>query len=641
MIVKMKKVFILVKDDEKQVALEIMRNLGTIHIKKQVATSHNLARLMERNNLLTSALRILSASLPKKGIIPEKINYYNDVGSYIIELHDSRKLLFEEITQLKREVENLKKWGDFNPLDFEFLTEHGIIFHYYELIHNVYENNIGEIPVIILAKNKKTKIVKLLSLQEIPGCLPIPLPQKSLVEITNSIEQKNAQWVKMEKEIQGLSHYKEKLETEINLLQKEIEFETVKVSMVNIEDTLNEQKDGINQIPLSWVSGYIPSSEIDQMKNTALENSWAISIDEPDKDDAEVPTLLKNNKLGSLIYPLTDFLEMSPGYHETDISTLFMLFVTLFFALIFGDAGYGIIIVGISLLGILLTCKNSVPAIFKFLLLTGSATVVWGSLTCSWFGVNIDSLPNFLQKISLPLVTGPSISEGWVEFYNAQNYWIFSGLIKPYESYEKFSLANVDNLIWFSFIIAFIHLAVAQIKCLIQNIKTCKVLGDIGSLAMLLGMYYLTLALVVHKTGFDGVKDWQLYSILLGFVMFFLFANYEGSVLKSIKVSLENIISVLIGVVNIFSNIMSYIRLWAVAVAGGALAGTVNNIANPMFAKFSLIIFGIILVIFGHVFNMTLNVLGVLVHGVRLNTLEFSGVIGLNWSGFKYKPFKK
>ena len=102
----------------------------------------------------------------------------------------------------------------------------------------------------------------------------------------------------------------------------------------------------------------------------------------------------------------------------------------------------------------------------------------------------------------------------------------------------------------------------------------------------------------------------------------------------------ENIISVLIGVVNVFSNIMSYIRLWAVAVAGGALAGTVNEIASSMFGKVSLIIFGVILLAFGHLFNMTLNVLGVLVHGVRLNTLEFSGVIGLNWSGFKYKPFK-
>jgi V/A-type H+-transporting ATPase subunit I len=45
--------------------------------------------------------------------------------------------------------------------------------------------------------------------------------------------------------------------------------------------------------------------------------------------------------------------------------------------------------------------------------------------------------------------------------------------------------------------------------------------------------------------------------------------------------------------------------------------------------------------LFGHSFNMVLNVLSVLVHGVRLNTLEFSSHLGLTWSGFSYKPFAK
>ena len=65
-------------------------------------------------------------------------------------------------------------------------------------------------------------------------------------------------------------------------------------------------------------------------------------------------TSLKNNKLVSLIYPLTDFLDVTPGYHEFDISSWFLLFFCVFFAMIFADAGYGGLI---ALVGLLLLSK--------------------------------------------------------------------------------------------------------------------------------------------------------------------------------------------------------------------------------------------------------------------------------------------
>ena len=105
--------------------------------------------------------------------------------------------------------------------------------------------------------------------------------------------------------------------------------------------------------------------------------------------------------------------------------------------------------------------------------------------------------------------------------------------------------------------------------------------------------------------------------------------------------SLKNIISVLLGVVNQFSDIVSYIRLWAVALAGAAISGTVNQMAGPMFGKLFMVIFGVVLLVFGHGLNMILNLLSVIVHGVRLNTLEFSQHLGMAWSGVKYRPFSE
>ncbi|MBR3549408.1 MAG: hypothetical protein IKN90_04955, partial [Treponema sp.] len=120
-----------------------------------------------------------------------------------------------------------------------------------------------------------------------------------------------------------------------------------------------------------------------------------------------------------------------------------------------------------------------------------------------------------------------------------------------------------------------------------------------------------------------------------------VFSNYDGSIGKSVLESCKNIISVLLGIVNVFSDIVSYIRLWAVALAGAAISSTVNSMAGPMFGKLALVIFAVVLLVFGHGLNMMLNLLSVIVHGVRLNTLEFSTHLGMTWSGTKYRPFSE
>jgi V/A-type H+-transporting ATPase subunit I len=105
--------------------------------------------------------------------------------------------------------------------------------------------------------------------------------------------------------------------------------------------------------------------------------------------------------------------------------------------------------------------------------------------------------------------------------------------------------------------------------------------------------------------------------------------------------SCKDMINMLMNVPGTFSDIMSYIRLWAMGVAGSSISNTVNTFAAPMMGNSALLVFGILLFSFGHVFNMVLNAMSVLVHGVRLNTLEFTNHMGLEWTGFVYKPFAK
>ena len=95
-------------------------------------------------------------------------------------------------------------------------------------------------------------------------------------------------------------------------------------------------------------------------------------------------------------------------------------------------------------------------------------------------------------------------------------------------------------------------------------------------------------------------------------------------------------------IIGSFTDVLSYIRLFAVGMAGGCIAASFNGMGVDVIkiAPWCLP-FGILAILCGHALNITLGFMSVLVHGVRLNTLEFSNHTGLSWSGQKFKPFKK
>jgi V/A-type H+-transporting ATPase subunit I len=287
--------------------------------------------------------------------------------------------------------------------------------------------------------------------------------------------------------------------------------------------------------------------------------------------------------------------------------------------MIFGDAGYGALLLLGSLAGIIKTVKKGVPPVLKLLVLLGLSNFIWGTLTCSWFGVeDLAKLPQFLRDISLPLISNVTAAA---------------------------SLRGKDivqqNLMILCFSLALLHLSIGHILAIIHD-KSLRILAHVGSIAMLGGMYFIILSLIAsNEARRIPLYPMAVYVFAGGFVLNFVFAAYEGSIGRSILESLKNIISVILGIANVFSDIMSYIRLWAVGLAGAAIASTVNAMAGPMLGRLIFFVFGVALLVFGHGLNLVLNVLSVLVHGVRLNTLEFSGHVGLAWSGYPYRPFAK
>ena len=635
MIVSMKKVSIVVLSRERKEALRHLKKVGVMHLESLEGSGETLSGYKEEASRAFSAAAILEEIKNPKKVT--KVSNLSDSElskkcAMVIELSERKKKLLEEIASDSAELERLSAWGEVDPDDFSYLDGKNISLRMFEIPEAKYDELSGELKTVLV--NRFRKIARFLLIDapsERPSSLPpeafaVPLPGVSTKKIKEKIESSRREIASIEKTLSGETVYRPQIESLIKKLEKDIQFENVYSGM--------GKENGDKDTDLAWLTGFVPVDSIAAFKASCAENSWAYAVSDPNEDD-EVPTKLKNNPLVSLIYPLTDFLGTVPGYREYDISGWFLLFFTVFFGMIFGDGGYGLLVFVLGLFMALKGAKKGGSPLAGLVTLLGLSTVVWGTVTCTWFGLTPEQLPSWLKGLSVPPISNAYSDVNWLPFWTSDP--------------SKGTLTTAQNLQIFCFTLAFLQLSVAHFKGIARNIagKSLKWIGEFGSLLQLWGMFYVVLSMVVSSTifGFSeiiyGVPVGKVSVALVGvgFSMSFVFSNYEGNIGESIMASVKGIISVLLGVVNVFSDIVSYIRLWAVGLAGAAISNTVNSMAGPLLGHAITFLAFVVLILFGHGLNMILNLLSVIVHGVRLNTLEFSTHLGMSWSGFKYSPF--
>ncbi len=643
MIVPMKKVSLVLLENERKEALKSLRKLGVVQLEEVHGSSEELQALKDKNNKILKALSFLTEAADKKSLKNQKAletAKAAELAEKVVALEDRKKTCQDRSTADANELDRLTGWGEVEPEKIAELAEKGIYLSLYEIPSNKYRNIGKETKTLLVNADKSKTRFLLLSedkekASERPADLPpeafqVLLPRCSTAELKKSVAENKAEIAKIEGEIAFNAVYIDALKKALPVYNKEIELENF-ASGMGRESANLEEGEAAPKVPLAWITGFIPAEDLAKLQGAAKKNGWAIASKDPD-DEEFVPTKLKNNKVTEIIYPLMDFLDVTPGYHEFDISGWFLLFFCIFFGMIFADAGYGALIALLGL-GLLAKSKKGKKALPVLVTVLGCCTAIWGIMTCSWFGMPTEMLPKELVGLSFAPVSAAKVGK---------------------------ALADKNQQI-FCFVLALIQLSIAHIKCTIADRKSLKCIGDFGSLLQLWGTFYVVLSMVVADGKYyifplvDTGENVNMFGwmaphyfptcaiglLAFGFMLNFIFANYNGSVGKSILESLKNIISVFLGIVNVFSDIVSYIRLWAVALAGAAISGTVNQMAGPMFGKLTIMIFGVILLLFGHGLNMMLNLLSVIVHGVRLNTLEFSQHLGMNWSGSKFRPFSE
>jgi V/A-type H+-transporting ATPase subunit I len=197
------------------------------------------------------------------------------------------------------------------------------------------------------------------------------------------------------------------------------------------------------------------------------------------------------------------------------------------------------------------------------------------------------------------------------------------------------ALDNPQSMQAICFFIGALHLTLAHGWRFILKMPSLEALADIGWIGVLWAAFFLAKNLILG----DSLPYFWKWLAVAGISLVILFTSPQKNIFKGIANGLGTLA---LSLVNNFTDVVSYIRLFAVGLAGIAIADAFNAMAGMVgFKNIAAMIVSVLILIIGHSLAIALGPVSVLVHGVRLNVLEFSGHANVTWSGFKYKPFKE
>ncbi len=602
MIEKMKAVYVVSQAGRREELLTSLQTLGTLHIAEQKAPD---AALLERFSRLSKLMLDIKPyaqdAEPYSEILSDEAfeKMYQDAVSAI----EKKDALEAEKAALSAELERLKPWGNCNAKMIRDLPA-GLHLRFYKLDKKACEKIAQDDAVQFIRLGAVENMEAIATLGEMDsawGAIEFIVPETGTLEISDKIAACENELSACEKTLKEAAKHLKSYKAQLLKVENDASYDSARETLT---------KDG----ELIWLRGYIPEGEMETFIREAKAQGWAYMIGDAAEDDGDVPTKIRYGKLTGLISPIFSILGVVPGYREYDISFWFLAFFTLFFAMIIGDAGYG----AVFLLGtILFHCKTKKTTnIILLLYVLSVATMIWGSLTGTWFG-----LAGAMEIPILKALVIPSLAN------YPQYFGLETGLVQ-------------NNVMKFCFSIGVIQLALACIMNIRRKIaeKSLGWISDVGWLLSISALYFMVLNLVIgQKVNFAMI----VIAVGAGFMLVVLFGGMApGKTFgEGLRAGVGDAFTVFLNTISAFGNLMSYIRLFAVGMASLAIAQSFNDMAAGFDGP--LVIAGIAIMAIGHLLNIIMGFLSVVVHGVRLNLLEFSGQLGMEWSGTSYEPFRK
>lgn len=555
---------------EKMQVLRALQALGCMHIEPEnAARQESIAGLSTQTK---RAYRFLATAKGRR----HQAHHPGDFDAQALEgralaIQERLRALAEERRFLLRRIRDLSAWGDFrlpepqDRLDLRF-------WFYIVPRYRLDRMPRGDVPWHVVGQDNRFAFVVVLSVDE-PRGIPFErthtgsVPLASLLNRFESIEIEHDD---LQAERVAMSRWLDLFAANIAHLEDDAALRIAAAKTCEVGD-------------LFVISGWTPSAHVERVCILTNRACCALLVEAPGLQD-EPPTLLANTALATSGQDLLA-IYTTPGYWTWDPSLVVVCSFTLFFGMILGDAGYGLVLFGIA--GLFWRSLGGTPGRIRFralLLAVAASTVAIGMASGSYFG--------------LPPAPGSLLS-----------------FVRLFDSSQTVPMMEVAAAV------GVLHLALGNF------IAACRQRGrlrfaPIGWAVLLLS----GAALYAGYTRSVPALSWLAYGgLALAVVTIFLSSGTGTTLLgRAAEGSLA-----LGRVSSAFGDVLSHLRLFALGFAGTSLAAAFNNLGADSFDQLPALgmLPGVVILVLGHGLNFMLGVAGGFVHGLRLIFIEF-----FNWS---------
>ena len=633
MIEKMKKLTFLVYHREYERFLQDLQALGVMHIQKsgdQTMAEPETLRTLRRQKAdvettLSTLQKITNVLLDEVPVGNAGINDSIETSRTMKlvrrtqEIGTSLIALSPQIASLERDAEALRPWGIINKELLEKLHEAGIHEQYRIASVARFAEKFPEYAAFEINRDKR--FVYFLTF-DIDGQESENIPAQSLHLPDKSLEE-------VESEIVSLTNHKKDLEAEQRKIAEEKMGDIIALkqeidsAIAREEATLKTQRAALDTVVV--MEGWFPVREETAISDFLSKENTYYEMRDPVGTD-NVPIKLHNNRFNRMFERLTRMYGF-PCYNEWDPTPIVAPFFTLFFAICMGDAGYGLIIMLYGFLEMMGKARKT-PIVGEMLhgcgdmvFALGAATTLVGLALGTFFGL---SLIDFVPANS-PL----------------HSYYEFVGGNFPGTTYS-FQMAG-------AILIGVVHLCIAMMVKAILFTKKEGLSATLSTWAWNLLLIGGIIVGTLFMVGTLSAETTRMIVIAIGAVsaLGIYFLNNVGRLKSSpIKGIIINPLAGLYDTYNMASgllgDVLSYVRLYALCLAGGALGSAFNQIGDMIAVNGGVAIVGAIVIYFiGHLLNLLLSAISAFVHPLRLNFVEYFKNSGYEGKGTGYSPLKK
>ena len=581
MITQMKKYTFLVFHREYEAFLEQLREAGVVHVTEKAAGMAEDEHLQQLLTETDKTRKLIAQGAPDQ-------------------LLQEKAALEQRIAATKKEADKMAVWGDFSAERIEDLKKAGYTLRYFTCSKKSFQEELG---IVVAEQGGTVYFVQVNNDGEAPeGCQEQQLNSKSSADLM--------------KDVEGLTGLLVAQNARIELWAKE-NIPVLEAKLVELKQQIDWQRVTLNTDSeadgsLKVLEGFCPADQAPALNELLAKQEVYYQEEDPATED-NTPIKLRNNKFTKLFESLTGMYGW-PNYNEFDPTPILAPFFLLFFAMCMGDCGYGIMLI---IIGLLIAKKKLNIAMFEglgpIITVLGVGTMVVGFFLGTFMGMDLyaaEWVPDALKSVMIKgnvEVAGMSYD---IQMVLALCIGVFhiclAMVIKAVCSTQQLGFKeNIANWSWTLLIVGGLVVAILGMTILPQEVFKWTIIA-VGVISAL-GIY------IFNTPGRNpliniGSGLWDTYNMATG----------------------------------ILGDVLSYIRLYALGLAGGKLGEAFNTLGDMVLGDsiVSWVPFVLIFAI-GHVLNLAMSALGAFVHPLRLTFVEYFKNAGYEGKGVLYQPFKK